>query len=95
MFIGNCSPLDTRLNNRFELFNDLSVYAISLHFYLFSDFVAEESTKSDIGWSAILFIGLNVAVNMVPVLFGIFKQVKMVIVKYWRLLKAKWKKFQA
>ena len=87
VFIGNVRPLNGRSNNSFELYNDLSVYVVTIHFYLFSDFIPQEKMKSDIGWSCIFFIAINLIVNMTPILIAILKMVKLFVIKNWNLAK--------
>ena len=93
IYIGNNLRLDTRRANNFELFNDMCVYIITVHFYMFSDYISEESTKYNLGWSCIGWVGFNIVINMTPILFNILKMIKLVVTKNFRLLKRKIQNF--
>ena len=68
IFIGSLKPLKGRRENRFEFFNDISVYLVTYHFMFFSDFIPEQETQFQIGWSCIIFTLLCIAINMVPII---------------------------
>jgi len=41
VFLGNFRPLITRKMNKMEIYNDLIVYIVTFHFFLFTDFVPD------------------------------------------------------
>ena len=44
IFIGSFKPLNGRKENKYELFNDVSVYLVTFHFMFFTDIIPDSET---------------------------------------------------
>ena len=71
--------------SRITLFNDLTVYIVTLHFLLFTDFVPEYETQYVIGFSCIGFTCLCIFLNMFEILLKILNVIKLYLIKYFKI----------
>ena len=78
--------------NFFELINDISVYIITFHFLLFTDFVSDMETQYLIGFSCITFVVLNILFNMSLVIRNIANSIRLCLTLVLRIAKAKFSK---
>jgi len=69
--------------NIIELLNDLFVYIVTLHFLLFMDFVPEQETKYQIGYSCIFFVSLSIIYNLWKVFRIPIRALKMLAQKFF------------
>lgn len=63
IYQGLVKPLDLRLFNRIELFNELLLSWISFHMFLFTDYVPETQMRTDIGYSMLFLIMVLILFN--------------------------------
>jgi len=85
------------LLNNLEIYNDILVFYVTLHFFLFTDFVPEAETQYIIGYSCIGMIGLGMFVDIFFIFWQNILVLRLIIIKYWNLflwiLKKKFNRF--
>jgi hypothetical protein len=52
-----------------EIFNEICFMALTINFYLFTDYLSSPYSKWNAGWSAIAIIAFNIVVNILCI-FG-------------------------
>ena len=90
IYITYYKPLNVAFLNYLEIFNELCILGVSIHLYLFTQFLDNPQIQYNIGYSLIGLTILNIAINMgiivvqggkaiiqiVKILFRKFKQRK-------------------
>ena len=89
IYSGLWRPLDTRLKNRLNLFNEAMIMTITAHLLFFTDVVHDEMTKYRYGWSLIFFLIVTMVVNLTLFLKVCIHNVSLVLLKYGRILDSK------
>ena len=64
IYIGGIRPLETRKQNRFEIFNEFTITLCTYMFMCFTEWIPKEETKYMIGWYLIILLLFNIIVNM-------------------------------
>ena len=75
-------PKQLRLLNVVELINEFLIQAVSVHMFLYTDFIHDETTKFGIGFSMIGFIGLVLLYNLSFVFYFGLKSTYLIYKKY-------------
>ena len=78
IFLGNYSPFTTRLQNRQQLFNEVTTSFATIMMMCFTDVVPDESTKYKYGWVFIGIICANSGVNALGMLI-LFAKVQILV----------------
>lgn len=87
MYVAHISPFITRSFNFREVVNELFVMSVSTNLILFTDYVNDPSFKYDIGgWTYVSMIGLCIVFNLSYLLLDMLRQLKLLFIKYFRLL---------
>ena len=68
IYYGQYMPKQKKLLNRIELANEMLIQSVSVHMFLFTDFILDEDTKFAIGFVMVGFIGLLLLSNLVFIL---------------------------
>ena len=89
MYIGQFYPLESRLKNRIELFNEIFIVIVSGHMMFFTDYIHEIEMQTYMGWYMISSIVFNGVVNILIVMWFGGKSIVLVIIKYYRRAKHK------
>jgi hypothetical protein len=63
-FLLTTSPLESKLLNNLEVYNELTILVVSWHLYAFA---SSDDNNTTAGWSLIFLINLNIAVNLIAV----------------------------
>ena len=92
IYSGLWRPLDTRLRNQFNLFNEAMIMTISTHLACFTDAVSDELTKYKYGWSFIFFLVFTMVVNLALFLKVCVHMVFLILLKYGRIVDSKMQK---
>ena len=87
IYIGSAKAFEKRMYNYMDIINESFVAVISLHMFLFTYWVDDKKFKNAIGWSMIAFVLAMLAVNLGPILFFMGKQIKLIIIKYFRIIR--------
>ena len=77
--------LQRKLPNKIELCNEMLIQSVSVHMFLFTDFILDEGTKFVIGFVMVAFIGLLLGFNLIFILFFGFKSLTLIYRKYKNL----------
>ena len=64
IYKGNNWPLETKFQNRLEMYNEVTIAIASGHLLFFTDWVPDQDVQTAYGWSMLWFIGLNFLVNL-------------------------------
>ena len=70
IYQGQNTPLNRRLINNIELFNEWAIMACSVLFICFTDFVDDLEMQQNMGWSFLAIILLTIIINLYYV-FGV------------------------
>jgi hypothetical protein len=92
IYSGLWRPLDTRLRNRLNLFNEAMIMTISTHLAFFTDAVDNEITKYRCGWSMIIFLIITMLLNLALFLRVCAHNVYLILLKYGRIIDSKMQK---
>ena len=84
MYNGQYSPLETRLANRIELFNEICIHIATTHLLFFTDWIPDPDMQYLMGWSMIVFICGCMLVNFTLVFYFAGRQVKLLLIKYYK-----------
>ena len=87
IYQGNNRPLETRLRNNTESLNELTTFLATLHLFFFTDWVDDLELQFLYGWSMVIIICISIMWNMAIVFFFTAKQIKLVVIKYYRRIK--------
>jgi hypothetical protein len=79
-------PFETKLKTALDGFNEICITVITWHMMLFTQYVSDLNTQYTIGWSMIIIICLNAAVNVLIVLFFAGKAIYLIIIKYYNII---------
>ena len=63
IFTAHYLPYDLKIQNQQETLNELTVLFGSYHLFFFTNWIADEERRYELGWSLIGLIGLNVCFN--------------------------------
>lgn len=88
IIVGYSRPLETRLDNDLEYFNETAIIFMVYCSMCFTDWQPNEDVQYQTGWAMIVFDGLHLAVNFFLLFQSTFRLAKMKITR-WRL----WRKF--
>jgi hypothetical protein len=77
-------PYESKKANHIEIFNELTILAISEHLYLFTDFMPDSSQSILAGWSLIGIILFNVLFHMLHLFVMSFGQLRAKLQPYCR-----------
>ncbi len=91
IYITYVKPFQLPLLNRLEMFNEYSILVATYHLYCFTDFVPDPETQYQMGWSIIVVTILNMAVNILFMMYMTFGALKMAFYKI-KYKYALWKK---
>jgi len=87
IYQGQHMPLQERLKNRIELFNEICISFSSYLMLLFTDWVPDSELQYLYGWAMLSLIVLCILVNGFFIFkFGL-KSLKLIITKYYQLPK--------
>ena len=89
MYIGYYYPLESRLKNRIELFNEIFIMIVSGHMMFFTEYIPEIEMQTYMGWYMISSIVANGVVNILIVMWFGGKSIVLVVIKYYRRAKHK------
>jgi hypothetical protein len=64
IYIGTVKPFEEKLSNYMEMFNEITIMAITYHLFLLTDFMPDTKSQYDVGYSLIMITCLNILVNM-------------------------------
>ena len=87
IYIGLQKPFITRYHNRLEMFNEIFICMITGHSLFFTDLVKTRAMRFDVGWSMILFMVLNAAVNLMTVIKLALWNIYLISLKTFRLIR--------
>ncbi len=76
MYTFLCNPFNNSTITRLEIFNELSILLSSYHLFAFTPLVDSPSVQYHLGWSLIGVITLNIAVNMLVVIYSTYCSLK-------------------
>lgn len=79
--------------NWLEIFNESQVTLCTYHLYVFCLYVPDYDTQYFMGWVFIVILSLAFLINIFFILFQMFKDFRLLCIKYWRMLKEKLKKW--
>ena len=65
IYIGYIRPIDTRLKNNIENFNEFLVSCATYHMFFFTDWVFDKDVQFMYGFSLVYFVYFTIAFNMV------------------------------
>lgn len=86
-------PYKIRLLNRLSLFNNMMVILITYPLILFSDFANNKEFQYHYGgWSWIITLLVILLVNLLVVWMPLYAIIKIIVIKYYRILEAKFAK---
>lgn len=94
IYQGSFMPFDTRLKNNLELFNEWAISVSSFNFICFTDIALDPWAQYTTGWSLIAIITITFIINLATIFKIAFNKMKLVIIKYSRVLMNKLKKKQ-
>ena len=63
VFTAHYLPYDLKIQNRQETLNELTVLFGSYYLFLFTNWIADEERRYELGWNLIGLIGLNICFN--------------------------------
>jgi len=75
-FVSSEMPYQERRQNFMEAYNEGVTLVIALHFYYFTRTDLKPEELNTIGWSVIVFLALNLIVNMACVLDSVVKDLR-------------------
>ena len=87
LHLGHIRPFNTVYLNRIYLFNEYMIGVVSAHMLFFSDWLPEQHTQHQAGWSMCYWIIFTIIVNMLFVLYWFARSIWLLLVKYYRLYK--------
>jgi hypothetical protein len=73
IYLTQVQPFELKHVNMLEIFNEICILIVSFHLFLFTNFVDNAKTQSNIGWSLILFTVANIVVNMAIIIINGWK----------------------
>jgi hypothetical protein len=88
-------PFDIPLLNQLEIFNEYSILLATYHLFSFTAFVSDPENQYQMGWSIICVTILNMAVNILIMLYKSILSLKIAFMKIkrkyllWKMNKAK------
>jgi len=95
IMIYYAEPLADKRTNTFELFNEAYVLVLVYHLISFTDFVPSPDTRYTMGFSMIGFTCLQIALNVLLLLKGIYRYLKRALQKkLYEYKLADWQKKQ-
>ncbi len=74
-------PFKEVRQNRLEVFNELTILACALHLILFTEFLQDPLIRYDAGWSIIIIVLLNLAVNFAFIFKDSYHQFRVLLKK--------------
>ena len=87
VYIGNNRPLNEQSKNSLELFNETIVISLALHLFLFTDFVPDQLSQYNVGFNYISLLTLLIVVNCCFILKKVLRDIYLIWVKYYRIIK--------
>mmetsp|Transcript_23673 Transcript_23673/g.18105 ORF Transcript_23673/g.18105 Transcript_23673/m.18105 type:complete len:146 (-) Transcript_23673:350-787(-) len=66
-----------RLDNALEIFNEASIFVISLHLFLCNDNLEDVGARYKLGWSIILCVLINILVNNIVLIAQTVQSVRL------------------
>jgi hypothetical protein len=85
-------PLEWRLQNYIDLFNEATICVCTMHLLFFTDWVADLEVRYAYGWSMIVIMCINFLVNAIVVLWFAGKKLYLLMSKLQ--LHSKYKKWR-
>ena len=85
IYTGIVEPLETKLRNHLELFNEACIDIACLHLFVFTDWVNQEE-QYDMGWSLYFVIIINIFFNSIFILYYGIRNICLIILKYYRVI---------
>ena len=85
IYFGKYKPKNTKLQNRIELMNELLIQLVSVHMFLFTDFILDEDLKFAIGFIMVSFIGVLLIFNLAFILYFGYQALNLIYRKYKNL----------
>jgi len=89
IYQGANRPLTWKIRNRIELFNEACITVVCIHLCVFTDFVTDPVALEVMGLSMLMVFFLCLFVNLSVVFYFAFLAIRMVCVKYGRIVEAK------
>ena len=85
LYVGGVQPFETRLKNRIEMFNELSICVLTIQMLLFTDFVLSKEAQFEAGWHMVGVMAFNMFCNFLIVLVIGALGTRLLFIKYGRL----------
>jgi hypothetical protein len=73
IILGYSNAYQTSKNTLLEFFNEATILLCCYHMFCFTDFVDDPTVRYKIGFSLIIFTGLNLGINIFVMLIETFK----------------------
>ena len=87
IYIGSVRPFDTRQKNYIEMTNEIFIMMVTGHDMFFTDIIPTRATQFKIGWSMILFMVFNAAINFSIVIKMMLWNLYLIFLKWYRRLR--------
>jgi hypothetical protein len=78
IFIVNVQPMNSKLFNRIELFNEITVLICTYFCFLFSEIV-EIKIREIIGWCFILLVSANILTNWILLFYSLGRAIYLAV----------------
>jgi len=93
IYIQGVKPMKSLVLNKLEIYNDILVFYVTLHFFFFTDLVPDLETQYLYGYSCICLVGLGIFFDLLYIFGKNFLILRLILIKYFRLLKQMIKKY--
>jgi hypothetical protein len=94
-------PFEQPVLNRLEVFNEVCILGAAYHLYAFTDVVDDPFLQEKVGWSMIAVTTLNIATNMLVMIYFTGKRIRLALLKarhkyrLWRQTQDRAKKYSS
>jgi len=79
IFIALVRPFESSSKNNTEIYNEVTILAVSTHLYIFSDFVQDLDQQVLAGWSLIAIVLVNILYHMINMVCFTLKSLKLTL----------------
>lgn len=87
IYFTHVLPKSSFFLNWLEIFNESQVTLCTYHLYVFTPWVWDYDTQYFMGWVFIIILSLAFLVNILYILFTLYKELKLLCTKWWRIIK--------
>jgi len=84
IYEGLYQTAPTRFENRFEMFNEWMITCVSLTVVFYNDWIPDLEVQENYGWVTCILVGFTVVINILCVIYQLYKFLKLVFIKYGR-----------